>query len=79
MDVNRNIDSFLYPINRYYGDVKPENLAFNHNLQEFTQRTSLICALETGGKLSPEEAYQQIKLLWQELKASKKSLRVNEN
>ena len=50
-------NSFLYPRRRYHGQVKPENLVFNANLQEFAQRVSYICNLETSGKLSPEEAY----------------------
>jgi len=53
---------FIYPRSRYYGQIKPENLVFNANLQEFAQRISYICNLETGGKLSAEESYQQIKL-----------------
>lgn len=65
---------FLYPYSRYQGQVKPENLVFNANLQEFAQRISYICNLETGGKLSPEEAYQQIKMLYKGLKRSKKQL-----
>jgi len=39
---------------------------------------SYICNLETGGKLPPEEAYKQIKLLWKELKQSKKELKIGE-
>lgn len=71
-------DDFLYPRGRYYGHVQPENLVFNANLQEFAQRVSYICNLETGGKLPPEEAYEQIKLLWKQLKRSKKELRIGE-
>ncbi len=63
---------FLYPRSRYYGQVKPENLVFNANLQEFAQRVSYICNLETAGKLSPEDAYEQIKALWKQLKLSHK-------
>lgn len=65
---------FLYPRSRYYGPVKPENLVFNANLQEFAQRISFICNLETNGKISSEEAYKQIKSLWKQLKRSKKQL-----
>jgi len=65
---------FLYPRGRYHGHFKPENLAFDANLQEFAQRISYICALQTNGKLSPEEAYRQIKALWKQLKTSKKQL-----
>ena len=67
-------DSFLYPIGRYRGEFTPEQLAFNANLQEFAQRVSLICGLETGGKITSDEAYNQIKDLWAEVKRSKKEL-----
>ncbi|MEL7328843.1 MAG: hypothetical protein AAGJ69_03260 [Cyanobacteria bacterium J06559_1] len=62
------------PRHRYHGEFTPQNLAFNANLQEFAQRVSLICGLETGGKVSSSEAYDDIKKLWKELKASKKNL-----
>ncbi len=67
-------DEFLYVRNPYHGEVKPENLVFNANLQEFSQRVGFICALETNGKLSTEEAYQQIKALWDQLSQSKQQL-----
>uniref|UniRef100_UPI0030D7CCB6 DUF7219 family protein n=1 Tax=Oculatella sp. LEGE 06141 TaxID=1828648 RepID=UPI0030D7CCB6 len=67
-------DQFLYPIARYRGEFSPENLAFNANLQEFAQRVSLICGLETGGKVSSDEAYEQIKQLWHQFKVSKGNL-----
>ncbi len=72
-------DQFLYPRGRYYGQVKPENLVFNANLQEFAQRVSYICNLETGGKLPPGEAYEQIKALWKQLKKTKKQLQIGED
>jgi hypothetical protein len=71
-------DFFLYNNNRYNGDFTPQHLVFNSNLQEFTQRVSFICSLETAGKLTPEESYQQIKALWKELKRSKKQLGIGE-
>ena len=71
-------DRFFYPRARYYGQVKPENLVFNANLQEFAQKVSYITALETSGKLSPESAYKQIKALWKQLKRSKKELLICE-
>ncbi len=70
---------FLYPRNHYHGKVKPENLVFNSNLQEFAHKISYICNLETGGKLPPEEAYKQIKSLWKQLKRSKKELGIGQN
>ena len=72
-------NSFLYPRSRYYGKFQPENLVFNANLQEFSQRISYITCLETAGKLSQEEAYQQIRALWKQLKHSKKQLAVGGN
>ena len=74
-----NKDDFFYPRSRYYGQVKPENLVFNANLQEFTQKISYICNLETSGKIAPEEAYEQIKALWKQLKRTKKELRIGED
>ncbi len=65
---------FLYPHSRYRGDVKPKQLVFNANLQEFAQRVGSIANLETAGKLSPEEAYEQIEGLWQQLQRSKQGL-----
>lgn len=70
---------FLYPRSRYYGQVKPENLVFNANLQEFAQQVSYICNLETSGKLSPEESYQKIRALWKQLKRSKKQLGIGDD
>lgn len=67
-------NAFLAPRSKYYGEFSPGSLTFNSNLQEFAHRVSLICGLETGGKLPPGEAYEQIKLLWKELKQSKKNL-----
>ncbi|HEY9736525.1 MAG TPA: hypothetical protein V6D06_09585 [Trichocoleus sp.] len=73
-DRNPAENNFLYPRSRFWGKFTPQNLAFNANLQEFAQRISFICNLETGGKISAEEAYQEIKALWKELKESKKNL-----
>lgn len=73
-EVTKN--SFLYPQSRYYGPFTPEYLAFNANLQEFSQRVSYISALETGGKLSSEQAYEQVKFIWKQLKQSKKAMKI---
>lgn len=71
--------NFLFPQSRYHGHFKPEHLVFNANLQEFAQRVTYICALETGGKVPPEEAYAEIKQLWKQLKQSKKELGIGGN
>ena len=72
-------NSFLYPRSRYYGKFQPETLAFNANLQEFSQKIGYITCLETGKKVSPEEAYEQIRTLWKQLKHSKKELAIGGN
>ena len=76
--MSKKSDSFIYSNSRYNGDFTPQHLIFNSNLQEFTQRVSFICSLETAGKLTPEESYKQIKALWKELKQSKKQLGIGE-
>ncbi|EDX85649.1 hypothetical protein S7335_3352 [Synechococcus sp. PCC 7335] len=73
-DKRRQLDNFVMPRSPYRGKFTPQNLAFNANLQEFARRVSLICGLETGGKVSSTEAYKDIKKLWKDLKASKKNL-----
>lgn len=71
---NREKEKFMYPLGHYHGEFTPEHLAFNANLQEFAQRVSIICGLETGGKISSLDAYEKIKDLWHELKTSKRQL-----
>lgn len=79
METNRNKEEFLFPHSSYRGQVKPENLVFNSNLQEFAQRVNYICNLETNGKITPVEAYEQIKNLWQELQMTKQSLGIGQD
>ncbi|MDV3002103.1 MAG: hypothetical protein N5P05_003709 [Chroococcopsis gigantea SAG 12.99] len=74
-----NKQQFLYPHSSYRGEVKPENLVFNANLQEFAQKVSYICNLETAGKINNAEAYKQIKSLWKSLKNSKHQLGIGSN
>lgn len=71
-------NNFLYPHLPYRGTFTPENMVFNANLQEFAQRVNFLCNLETAGKISTEEAYQQIKDLWHQLKQSKKELGIGQ-
>ena len=49
---------------------------FNANLQEFSQKVSYVIALESNGKISPYQAYKNIKSLCQKLKQSKKQLNI---
>lgn len=69
-----DIDRFGNPYRRYRGEVTPQNLVFDANLQEFAYRVGIICSLENNGKLAPQAAYKEIRSLWRELKKSKKGL-----
>lgn len=71
---DRLIERFSNPYRRYRGKVTPQNLAFDANLQEFANRIGIICNLENAGKVSPHEAYTEIRELWQQLEASKENL-----
>lgn len=73
-DLQKQKDNFIMPQAPYRGEFTPERMVFNSNLQEFANKISLICNLETGGKITSEDAYSQIKKLWKDLKASKKVL-----
>jgi len=73
-EVEREKQKFLYPLSKYYGKLTPQRLIFDANLQEFSQRVSFICALESNGKMTGEEAYQEIKKLWKQLKIAKHTL-----
>lgn len=76
--VDNGLEGFLYPHSRYYGSVKPQNMVFNANFQEFSLRISFLAALQTGGKLSPSAVYEQAKLLWDELEKSKNNLGISD-
>lgn len=53
-----------------------ENLSnFEKQLAKFADRVDIIVGLEIGDKLTPEEAYQQIKGLMKDLKKSRKAER----
>ncbi|MBD2256170.1 hypothetical protein [Pseudanabaena sp. FACHB-2040] len=65
---------FLHTYSRYYGQGRVGNVMFNSNLQEFAQRISFISNLHTGGKMTSEEAFNQIADLWQALESSKINL-----
>lgn len=71
-------NQFIYPRSRYYGQIQPENWIFKANLPEFCQKVGYITGLQTNGKLSSVQAYREIKLLWKQLKHSKKSLRIGQ-
>ena len=67
-------ENFIAPHAPFRGEFSPEHLVFDANLQEFAQRILILCNLETAGKIAPDEAYKQIKQLWEELRESKHNL-----
>jgi len=74
-DLDKN--AFLYPKSNYYGKFSPEVLAFNANLQELAHKVSFISSLHTGGKLSTDQACQQLNNLWAEFNSSKETLKIS--
>ncbi|MBW4546384.1 MAG: hypothetical protein KME25_18345 [Symplocastrum torsivum CPER-KK1] len=62
--------SFSYRKKPYHGHFTPQNLVFNANLQDFSQRVGQISNLQSKGKLSAQEAYELIEVLWKQLEGS---------
>ena len=58
-------------------DWSPQRAAFHQNLEQFADRIGLIVGLQANGKVSQEEAYDQIKDLWKTLKISRNDLLPN--
>jgi predicted component of type VI protein secretion system len=52
-----------------------ELTAFERTLARFGDKVALIAGLEISDKITPEEAYQQIKELYKELKSLRKQER----
>jgi hypothetical protein len=46
--------------------------AFERALARFGDKVGLLAGMELSDKISPEEAYQQIRVLYKELKALRK-------
>ena len=46
--------------------------AYERSLARFGDKCGILASLEITGKISPEDAYQQIKELYRELKALRK-------
>ena len=69
--MNQALRSFLYPRVEDHGQSSPEELVFDVTLHEFAMRVDYISNLHIGGKLSSDEAFQQISSLWHNLEQSK--------
>ena len=74
--MDKSLLAFLYPHARYQGAVQPEQLVFNANLQAFAQRVGYISGLHTGGRLSSDDAVEQISQLWEQLQTSRQRLKI---
>ena len=61
----------IIPRTMMYNDLTD----FEKKLAQFADRVDIIVGLEIGDKLTPEEAYQQIKGLMKDLKKSRKAER----
>ena len=60
---------------RFHGpDWSPQRVAIHQNLEEFADRVGLLVGLQSNGKVTQEEAFDQIKTLWKTLKLSKNDL-----
>ena len=74
----RNGSSVKMSLNQQRESRVYEDLStFERTLARFGDKVSLIAGLELSGKLSPEDAYQQIKALYKELKDQRKQEKVN--
>jgi hypothetical protein len=63
----------------YHGDDwSPQRLAFHQNLERFADRVGLIVGLQSNGKLDQDQAYDEIRSLWKELKGSKNGLKISD-
>jgi len=55
-----------------------ENLSdFERALARFGDKVGLLAGMELSDKISPEEAYQQIRTLYKELKELRKQEKIN--
>ena len=52
----------------------PKDSLMDETLQAFANDVGIVCALEAGGKITPQDAYKQIKGRFKELKKAKKAL-----
>jgi hypothetical protein len=55
-------------------DWTPGRLVFHQNLEQFAERVGLIVALQGNGKISQEEAFDEIRQIWKQLQTSRESL-----
>jgi hypothetical protein len=69
-----SLNEFINPLAKYHGPVKPEQLVFNANLQEFANLVALTVNLQTNNKITAGQAFEKIKVAWNQLADSKDNL-----
>ena len=73
--IANGISSPFEPHSAYRGsDWTPERLMFHQNLESFAERVGLVVGLQSNGKMSQEQAYDEIRRIWNDLKESKNIL-----
>ncbi|MEX1317451.1 MAG: hypothetical protein AB1Z22_10040 [Synechococcaceae cyanobacterium] len=55
-------------------DWSLQRVMFHQNLETFADRVGLLVGLQSNGKLTQEQAYEEIRRMWKLLKESKGSL-----
>jgi len=55
---------FLHSRSPYYGRPDADAVEVNQHLQDFAQQVGYVCNLHTGGRLSSQEAFEQLERLW---------------
>jgi hypothetical protein len=70
-------EEFLYPTPAINpdADVSFLDIATINNLNNFSHHVSYLTNLAIGGKMTPDDAYKEIKKLYKAMKQSHKSLK----
>ena len=66
--MEKPLKSFLYPQSPYAENFTSNNFPLDADLSEFCIIICYVCRLESEGKMTHEEAYNQIKNVWHELR-----------
>ena len=70
-------EEFLYPSPKLNPDIDMSflEMALTNNLSNFSHHVSYLTNMAVGGKMKPEDAYDEIKKLYKAMKRSHKSLK----
>ena len=73
------LQNFINPYGTYHGRFSPAKMILNANLQEFANKVQILAGLNSNGKLSCEQVYEQLKSLSSQLLSTYEDLRENED